>query len=171
MTERKPPGVDFESWIDRQVREAEARGEFANLPGKGKPLPSEDAPYDEMWWVKRKMREEGVSYLPATLVLRKEVEDALADAVKAPSELVVRRIVAEVNERIETAMRTPMDGPPHNLTPVEVEDILKQWRDGRQAERSRREEGAQPQERGELARAQEPSRGRGWWPWRGRRAS
>ena len=32
MTERKPPGVSFESWVDKQIREAEARGEFAELP-------------------------------------------------------------------------------------------------------------------------------------------
>lgn len=29
---------DWESWIDEQIREAEARGDFDNLPGKGKPL-------------------------------------------------------------------------------------------------------------------------------------
>ncbi|WNI16501.1 DnaJ family domain-containing protein [Actinacidiphila sp. ITFR-21] len=40
MTERKPPGVSFESWTDKQIREAEARGAFADLPGVGKPLPA-----------------------------------------------------------------------------------------------------------------------------------
>ncbi|NED90626.1 DUF1992 domain-containing protein, partial [Streptomyces sp. SID11233] len=39
MTQRKPPGLDFESWIDRQIREAEERGEFRALAGK--PLPEE----------------------------------------------------------------------------------------------------------------------------------
>ncbi|SMC89901.1 DUF1992 domain-containing protein [Lentzea albidocapillata] len=39
MTQRKPPGMGFESWIDRQIREAQERGEFDNLPSAGKPLP------------------------------------------------------------------------------------------------------------------------------------
>jgi hypothetical protein len=33
MTERKPPGVSFESWVEKQIREAADRGEFDNLPG------------------------------------------------------------------------------------------------------------------------------------------
>ncbi|WP_037834016.1 DnaJ family domain-containing protein, partial [Streptomyces sp. NRRL S-481] len=37
MTERKPPGVDFGSWVDKQIRDAETRGEFDRLPGAGKP--------------------------------------------------------------------------------------------------------------------------------------
>ena len=36
---------DWESWIDQQIREAEARGDFRNLPGKGKPLNLEPNPY------------------------------------------------------------------------------------------------------------------------------
>ena len=39
MTERKPPGVSFNSWIDRQIEEAAERGAFDDLPGAGKPLP------------------------------------------------------------------------------------------------------------------------------------
>lgn len=159
MTERKPPGVDFETFIDRQVREAEARGEFSNLAGLGKPLPSADAPYDEMWWIKRKMHEEGVSYLPATLALRKEVEDTLEEAARAPSEARVRHLVAGVNERIEAAMRTAMDGPPHNLTPVEVERFVERWRE---------ERGISAPEVSDAPDASEAGpRRRAWW--RGRR--
>lgn len=36
---------DWESWIDQQVREAQERGEFDNLPGKGKPLDLTPNPY------------------------------------------------------------------------------------------------------------------------------
>jgi hypothetical protein len=35
MTERKPPGVSFDGWVDKQIREAEQRGEFSELPGFG----------------------------------------------------------------------------------------------------------------------------------------
>ncbi|WP_078653802.1 DUF1992 domain-containing protein [Streptomyces catenulae] len=86
MTERKPPGVDFESWIDRQIREAQERGDFAGLPGVGKPLPGLDRPYDELWWVKEKMAREDLSFLPPSLALRKEAEEAAQAAADAPSE-------------------------------------------------------------------------------------
>jgi hypothetical protein len=131
MTERKPPGVSFESWVDKQIREAEERGAFKDLPGAGKPLAGQAEPYDENWWVKEKLRREGVSVLPATLRLRKEAEDALAEAMRAPSERVVRRIVGEINEKIREALRRPADGPPLNLVPYEVERVVRDWREAR----------------------------------------
>jgi hypothetical protein len=60
MTERKPAGVPWESWIDRQIRRAEERGEFDDLPGAGRPIPDLDKPFDELWWVKDKLRREGL---------------------------------------------------------------------------------------------------------------
>lgn len=97
MTERKPPGVDFESWVDKQIRDAGARGEFDQLDGVGKPLPREvEATYDELWWVKRKMARERLSVLPPAPALRKEAEDALEAALAAPSERIVRKILTEI---------------------------------------------------------------------------
>lgn len=46
-TERKSPGVSFETWIDRQIREATERGEFDDArertgdPGCALDVPSE----------------------------------------------------------------------------------------------------------------------------------
>ncbi|MFV0136261.1 DUF1992 domain-containing protein [Streptomyces sp. HMX87] len=135
MTERKPGGVDFESWIDKQIREAESRGAFDGLPGAGKPLPSDvDAGYDELWWIKRKMAREGVSVLPPTLALRKEAEDALLEAAEAPSERIVRRIVEELNVKIRDMLLKPPPGPPLGLKPYDVDEIVRQWRE-RRAER------------------------------------
>ncbi|MEU4049911.1 DUF1992 domain-containing protein [Streptomyces olivaceus] len=132
MTERKPPGVDFESWVDRQIRDADARGEFAELPGAGKPLPGElDSTYDELWWVRRKMAREGFSVLPPSLALRKEAEDALAAALDAPSERVARRIVEEVNVKIREVMFKPPPGPPLGKKPYDVEEVVRQWRERR----------------------------------------
>ncbi|WP_067127985.1 DUF1992 domain-containing protein [Microtetraspora malaysiensis] len=129
MTERKPPGVSFESWIDRQIREGTERGLFDNLPGAGKPLPDQGKPYDEMWWVKQKLREENLSMpLPGTLALRKEAEEALAAAQGARSEAEVRKIVADINEKIAEGMRKAMSGPPLNLTPFDVEKVVREWR-------------------------------------------
>ncbi|MEE1941304.1 DUF1992 domain-containing protein [Streptomyces sp. TRM 70361] len=131
MTERKPPGVDFETWADRQIREATERGDFENLPGFGKPLPDLGAPYDEQWWVKKKMRREELSFLPPALALRKEAEDALAAARRAPSESEARRIVAGINEKIAAALRRPPPGPPLGLAPFDPEEVVREWREGR----------------------------------------
>jgi hypothetical protein len=133
VTERKPPGVDFETWADRQIREAAERGEFDDLPGMGEPLPDLDKPYDDLWWVRRKMSREGLSCLPPALALRKEAEDALAAARGARSEPEVRRIVAEVNDRIRAALRMPPPGPPLGLKPFDVEEVVRGWRRDRSA--------------------------------------
>jgi hypothetical protein len=134
MTERKPPGVPFESWVDKQIREAERRGDFAQLPGVGKPLPDgTDTTYDELWWVKRKMVREGLSVLPPTLALRKEAEDTLAAALRAPSERLVRKLVEDVNVKIRDVMFKPPPGPPLGLKPYDVEEVVRRWRELREA--------------------------------------
>jgi len=46
MTQRKPPGTSWETWIDAQIRVAAEKGAFDNLPGAGKPLPNLDEAYD-----------------------------------------------------------------------------------------------------------------------------
>ncbi|MGW1888877.1 DnaJ family domain-containing protein [Streptomyces sp. NPDC002004] len=133
MTERKPPDVSFESWVDRQIREAEERGDFAGLPGVGKPLPGgPDTSYDELWWVKRKMAREGLSHLPPSLALRKQAEDALAAAYAAPSEDAARRIIADINSRIEEALHRPPPGPPLRLRPYDPEAVAETWHSRRQ---------------------------------------
>lgn len=129
MTDRKPIGMPFESWIDRQIREAEERGEFDDLPGKGKPLPGEGRPLDEMWWLRQKIESEGLSMpLPPTLALRRDAEAALAEARGARSETEARRIVEEINHRIREAIRTGLPGPPLNLMPFDADEVVSQWR-------------------------------------------
>ncbi|WP_445188578.1 J-domain-containing protein [Pseudonocardia sp. Cha107L01] len=51
----------YESVIDEQIRKAQERGDFDNLPGKGKPLPGLDGPDDDLWWVRGYIRREGLS--------------------------------------------------------------------------------------------------------------
>ncbi|MER5689494.1 DUF1992 domain-containing protein [Streptomyces sp. NPDC002205] len=128
MTERKPVGVSFESWVDKQIREAEQRGDFSQLPGFGKPLPDIDRPYDETWWIKAKMQREGVSMLPPALALRKEAEDTRAAVSEARSETEVRRMLAAVNEKIEAAIRRPPPGPLLNMRPFDIDAVVEEWR-------------------------------------------
>ena len=59
MTERKPKEISFTSWIDRQINEAQERGEFDNLPGAGKPLPRRALSGDA--WLRDYLDREGVS--------------------------------------------------------------------------------------------------------------
>jgi hypothetical protein len=132
MTERKPPGVGFQSWVERQIQEAMERGEFDNLPGAGKPIADLDKPHDELWWVKDKLRRENLSYLPATLALRKEAEDALAAALRARSEAQVRRILAAINRKILDGNRKAASGPPLDLMPYDVERVVAGWRERQQ---------------------------------------
>ncbi|MPZ61864.1 MAG: DUF1992 domain-containing protein [Propionibacteriales bacterium] len=137
MTERKPPGVSFETWVEKQIREATERGDFDNLPGAGKPIPDVDTPRHEAW-IKRTLREEKLPpALPPTLALRKEAEDALAAARNAESETEVRRIVGDVNEKIREAIRLPPAGPPLNLAPFDVDRVVREWHERHPEEQSR----------------------------------
>jgi hypothetical protein len=129
MTRRKPAGARWESWIDHQIREAEERGEFDDLPGAGKPIPDLDKPFDEMWWVKDKLRREGLSYMSPTVALRKEAHDALVAASRASSEAEVRKIISAINEKIREAHRRAIAGPPLMLVPYDVERVVREWRE------------------------------------------
>ncbi|WP_274912341.1 DnaJ family domain-containing protein [Streptomyces sp. WZ-12] len=128
MTERKPPGVSFESWVDKQIRESAERDACERLPGFGKPLPALDRPYDETWWIKDKMHREHLSFLPPGLVLRKEAEDALTAAADAPTEAALRRILTDINDRIRAALAAPQEGPPLGLVPYDIEEHALKWR-------------------------------------------
>lgn len=128
MTERKPPEVPHETWVERQIREAAERGEFDNLPGAGKPIPDLDRPRDDLWWIKQKMRREKLAYVPPTLALRKEAQDARDAVSRARSEAEVRRIMSDINDKIVEANRKPLAGPPLNLAPFDVERVVREWR-------------------------------------------
>ena len=133
MTERKPPGHSFETWVDKQISDAVDRGEFDNLPGAGKPLRGLGGPDDELGWVKNYLRREGLStepLLPTSLQLRKEIE-RLPDTVRELStEQAVRDIVNELNLRIANWLRAP-SGPHLPLGPMNADKVVQQWRTDR----------------------------------------
>jgi Domain of unknown function (DUF1992) len=135
MTERKPPGMTFTSWIDQQISEAEERGAFDDLPGAGKPLPDRGENDDGLAWVREWLRREGVSseaMLPAPLRLRKE-SSRLAETVHdLRSEQEVRDVVADLNDRIMEWRKIPV-GPPIFVPLVDEEKMLSRWRERRAA--------------------------------------
>jgi hypothetical protein len=130
MTERKPAGVSFESWVERQLREARERGSFDNLRGAGKPLPRTAS--DELAWVREKVRQEGLpvsALLPPALAVAKEVEDLPATLARLRSEERVRTEVTELNKRIDAARRGPQVGPPVRTALLDVEAVVASWRE------------------------------------------
>ena len=128
MTSRKPPGVGWESFVEQQIREARERGEFDNLPGHGQPLPDIDRPRDELWWVRKKLQREEVSYAPPAIALRREVDDALAAIAAASSEDEVRRLVDAINERIRYVNSHTISGPPTTIGVLDVDKHVERWR-------------------------------------------
>lgn len=81
-----------------------------------------------MWWVKRKLRSENLSYLPPSLALRKEAHEAVAGARRAQTEAEVRERILAINERIRDAIRAGIRGPELNLAPFNVERLVDEWR-------------------------------------------
>jgi hypothetical protein len=133
VTERKPAGMDWEGWVERQIREAQESGEFDNLPGAGKPIPGIDRPYDENWWVKQKLAIEGAGFLPPALALRKEVHDVLAGLAQELSEATVRERLEALNARISQVNRTSVSGPATSVSPFDVDRMVRRWRASRGA--------------------------------------
>lgn len=120
----------FESSIDRQIREATERGDFDNLPGAGKPLPGNNEPLHEDWWLKGYIhREQITGVLPPGLALRKEVETLPEILDRKRTETEVRECVEDLNARILTARRGPVPGPPVLVNLVDVEAAVNRWRE------------------------------------------
>ncbi len=85
MARPEPGEPPYESWVDRRIREAQERGEFDDLPGSGKPLADLDAPYDELWWVKKLVRREQLS-LRASVAEPRTDADETCDGCAQPPE-------------------------------------------------------------------------------------
>jgi hypothetical protein len=132
--ERKSPTETWESFAERQIREAQEAGEFDSLEGAGRPLDDLDEPYDEFWWVKRKLRRERLSFVPDAIAIRREAEAVLETLAGLPAEEDARAVLAELNTRIARTNAATVTGPPTTLAPLDVEDALRRyWRDRRTA--------------------------------------
>ena len=128
MTDRKPPGLSWESWTEKQIEEGRRAGLFDGLDGHGKPIPGLDGTHDEDWWVKAKLRREEIDYLPPTIAIRGERDTAVAAALEAVDEGEVRRIIEQINDRIRYVNSHTVAGPPSTVWVVDVDTVLEQWR-------------------------------------------
>ena len=131
MTERKPPGMSFETWVDNQISRSIARGDFEHLPGAGKPirgLERDETAYD---WAVAKARREGVdtaAMLPPGLALRRERDELPARAARLASEPEVRALGEDFNARVQAFWRRPQES---RWSPVpglaDVEALVAGW--------------------------------------------
>ena len=133
MTERKPPGTSWESWIEAQIRIAQEQGAFDNLPGAGKPLPDHGQEFDPMWWVRNLAKREQLSLAPPSLELARKVEKELAAVDKLRDEAAVRRRIEALNLEIGKLNATVVEGPPTRLAKLDVEQVVARWRQARSA--------------------------------------
>jgi hypothetical protein len=131
MTERKPTGMSFETWVESQISQGLARGDFEGLAGAGKPLPRrgrEETAYD---WAVEKARREGVdtgAMLPPGLALRRERDQLPARVVGLESECAVRALAEDYNARVEAFWRRPQES---RWAPVpglaDVDALVEHW--------------------------------------------
>jgi hypothetical protein len=130
MTERKPTGVSFETWVEQQIRQAQERGAFADLPSAGKPLriDPEQTAYD---WALAKARREGVQtadMLPPGLRLRRERDELPERVLRLTSEDAVRALAGDYNARVQAFWRRPQES---RWAPVpglaDVDALVAHW--------------------------------------------
>ena len=114
----------MESGVERQIREAQERGDFDNLPGAGKPLRLR-YPGDPDWFAKTLLEREQIDgVLNPVLLLRKErrtlpdVVDELAD------EEAVRAVLTDFNKRVRDALLRDRS---FVVGGVNVEEYVEAW--------------------------------------------
>jgi hypothetical protein len=115
---------------DLQIRRAIERGEFDDLPGRGKPLDLSNS-HDADWWLKSLMKREGFVMLPLSIQLRKD--DALLDAQldRLSTEKDVRHEIDEFNSRVIRARYELAAGPPLVTMPRDVDQTVRSWAERR----------------------------------------
>ncbi|MGC5020212.1 DUF1992 domain-containing protein [Micromonospora sp. DT47] len=158
----------WEAAVEAQIRTAQQRGEFDNLPGMGKPIPGRGLPYDESWWIKGFLEREALPtdlLLPTPLHLRRKVEQVPDEVRDLPTEESVRAYVSVLNAEILAWLRNPT-GPRVVVRPVNADDVVRRWRADR--ERAATPVAATPLQ--PATAAPRARRRRGWrLPWRRRR--
>ena len=120
----------YESLLDRQIRAAQERGEFDDLPGAGKPLASDSTPYRADWWVNQVIEREkaGAYAIPPAIALRKIADELLGGAREYRSERDVLAAVADYNERADRQRKLPQEGPAVVLPTLDGDEIVDVWR-------------------------------------------
>ncbi len=135
------------TWVDLQIRQAQERGEFDNLPGAGKPIEGLGGEHDPDWWLKKLVERERIAVLPPSIALRKEDAELDDRLDKLNVERDVRREVEDFNERVIRARYSLSAGPPLITMPRDVEATVTAWHGRRAARRPPQVEPAAPPRR------------------------
>ena len=126
------------TWVDLQLRQAVARGDFDELPGFGKPLTNLPSEHDPDWWVKQLIeREQITGVLPPSLLVRKEDLELDDRLDRLAGEEEVRAEVQEFNARVRWALYRPPEGPPVVTRQRDPDAEVERWRARRDARRAR----------------------------------
>ena len=137
---RMQVGPDWETLIERQIREAMEAGQFNDLPYQGEPLPNDDNPYAGEWGLAwHLLRNAGVAppWIEADKEVRRLLErrDAIVTrgASASPTgrrrdRAELERLVVEANAAIARLnAEAPTDG--QRRRPLELEQELARYED------------------------------------------
>jgi hypothetical protein len=118
--------------VEAQIRAAQARGDFDDLPGKGKPLDLPEV-HDPDWWVKSYVRREGIDtsvLVHPTIALRREADGFPQSLVELTSEEQVRAVLEDFNRRVVAEWRRTTTGPsvPVVARQVALDPMVERWR-------------------------------------------
>jgi Domain of unknown function (DUF1992) len=118
--------------VEAQIRAAQARGDFDDLPGKGKPLHLPEV-YDPDWWVKSYVRREGIdtsALVHPTIALRREASTFPESLAELTTDEQVRALLEDFNRRVVAEWRRTVTGPslPVVARQVAVEPMVERWR-------------------------------------------
>lgn len=131
-------------WVDSEIEQAIARGDFTDLPGAGRPLDLPDT-HDPDWWIRQRLDDDDVdrdALLPVVVLLRREF-DRRDETLR---ELLDEQAVREYAEDFTTRVREDRAANPlaRMLAPeLDPEAAVRRWQELRaQSEQLANGEGA-----------------------------
>jgi hypothetical protein len=153
--------------VEAQIRAAQARGDFDDLPGKGKPLKLPEV-HDPNWWIKNYVQREGIDtsvLVHPTIALRREADTFPESLRELTTEEQVRAVLDDFNRRVVAEWRRPTSGPtlPVAARQVAVEPMLERWRTLRAEIEAAESEHAVPDADAEQATSSASAPRPRWW--------
>ena len=135
MTERKPQGMSFETWVEQQIRRGCRRGRVRGaLAGAASRCPAGTGrrpPTSGRWSGPAARRADVGAMLPTGLALRREREELPALVARQTSEDAVRALVETHNARVDQYYRRPVEGVWVPVGMADVDAVLGDWRRSR----------------------------------------
>ncbi|WP_228387206.1 DnaJ family domain-containing protein, partial [Ornithinicoccus halotolerans] len=162
-TRRRMNLQHMQTYVEQTIQQAQRRGDFDDLPGKGRPLRGLDQPDDPDWWVKQLVEREKLDLseaLPPPVALRREKAGFPESLVELADEALVRERLRDFNARVLEERRRPWFGTssPPIVGRVDVEEQVAAWRRLRE-QRARELRARQEEERARARSAEAPPAG------------